>query len=140
MKYNYNEDTTLDEILGYVTSTYGEHYAGQQEIQLFDYWQSLGILTPVAIGTAMKYLARFGKKEGANRKDLLKAAHYILLALWDQSLKDQAATEQKTDTLAEDSELEPVNNEYAAPWTMDDFQPFAVPFDKLLDALNESKR
>ena len=30
---------------------------------------------------AIKYLARFGKKDGRNRKDLLKAVHYIVLLM-----------------------------------------------------------
>jgi len=80
----YNEDEILNEAFNYIKSTYGQHYAGDQEIQLFDYWKSLGIMTPVAVGTAMKYLARFGKKEGANRKDLLKALHYTVLAMHNE--------------------------------------------------------
>ena len=30
---------------------------------------------------AIKYLARFGKKDGRNRKDLLKDVHYIVLLM-----------------------------------------------------------
>ena len=30
----------------------------------------------------MKYLARYGKKDGKNRKDLLKAMHYIILMMY----------------------------------------------------------
>ena len=32
-------------------------------------------------GTAIKYLMRFGKKDGKNKKDLLKAIHYIILLM-----------------------------------------------------------
>jgi hypothetical protein len=30
---------------------------------------------------AIKYLCRYGKKDGYNRKDLLKAIHYIVLLM-----------------------------------------------------------
>jgi hypothetical protein len=30
---------------------------------------------------AIKYLCRYGKKDGKNRKDLLKAIHYIVLLM-----------------------------------------------------------
>ncbi len=36
---------------------------------------------PFAEGNAIKYLCRFGKKDGRNRKDLLKAIHYIVLLM-----------------------------------------------------------
>ncbi len=36
------------------------------------------------IDTTIKYLMRYGKKSGKNRKDLLKAAHYIVLALGNE--------------------------------------------------------
>lgn len=93
MNFNYHEDEILQDAFSYIQSTYGQHYAGDRDIQLFDYWESLGILTPVAIGTAMKYLARFGKKEGANKKDLLKAIHYTVLALYSEFYSDQREKE-----------------------------------------------
>lgn len=82
--FKYGEDQVLQQAFDYIASTYGGHYTGDgddQGIQLFDYWQSLGILQPMAAGTAIKYLARFGKKGGHNKKDLLKAIHYTVL-LW----------------------------------------------------------
>lgn len=82
--FKYGEDQVLQQAFDYIGSTYGGHYTGDgddQGIQLFDYWQSLGILQPMAAGTAIKYLARFGKKGGHNKKDLLKAIHYTVL-LW----------------------------------------------------------
>ena len=36
---------------------------------------------------AIKYLARFGKKNGRNRKDLLKAIHYIILLMSSENNK-----------------------------------------------------
>ena len=34
----------------------------------------------------MKYAQRYGKKEGKNRKDLLKVVHYAIMALHIDSL------------------------------------------------------
>lgn len=79
--YKYNEDKHLDEVMQYIKSTYGQHYVGDGDIQTVDFWFSLGSLDTTARDTAIKYLARFGKKEGYNRKDLLKAIHYVVLIM-----------------------------------------------------------
>lgn len=80
--YKYNEGLILNEIKSYIDSTYGQHYVGNGEIQTVDFWESLGSLDTTARDTAIKYLARFGKKGGNNRKDLLKAIHYIILMMY----------------------------------------------------------
>lgn len=79
--WKYQEDETLGELTDYLRSTYGQHYVGQDDIQTFDVWNSLGIAEDVCRGTAIKYLMRYGKKDGRNRKDLLKAMHYIILMM-----------------------------------------------------------
>jgi hypothetical protein len=66
----------------YIDSTYGQHYVGNKEIQTVDFWESLGSLETTSRDTAIKYLARFGKKGGKNKKDLLKAVHYIILMMY----------------------------------------------------------
>jgi len=78
----YGEDKILEEVKGYIESTYGEHYVGNKDVQTVDFWYSLGSLDTTARDTAIKYLARYGKKNGRNRKDLLKAIHYIVLMLY----------------------------------------------------------
>ena len=80
--YKYNEGDILAEVQAYIDSTYGQHYVGNGEIQTVDFWESLGSLDTTARDTAIKYLARFGKKGGNNRKDLLKAIHYIILMMY----------------------------------------------------------
>ena len=50
-----------------------------KEIQTIDVWDSLGNIDSTLRDTAIKYLMRYGKKGGYNRKDLLKAVHYIVL-------------------------------------------------------------
>lgn len=80
--YNYNEDKILEEIRAYVDSTYSQHYVGNKQIQIIDFWESLGTLETTARDNIIKYVARFGKKGGKNRKDLLKAAHYLILMMY----------------------------------------------------------
>tara|TARA_R110002073_G_scaffold117171_1_gene255652 strand:- start:565 stop:837 length:273 start_codon:yes stop_codon:yes gene_type:complete len=90
MKYNYNEDVNIKLVKDYIDSTYGQHYVGNKEIQTVDFWESLGSLDTTCRDTAIKYLARYGKKNGRNKKDLLKAIHYIILMMYAQ---DKGETE-----------------------------------------------
>tara|TARA_E500000305_G_scaffold69743_1_gene55678 strand:- start:274 stop:555 length:282 start_codon:yes stop_codon:yes gene_type:complete len=78
----YNEKESLNDIEKYIESTYGQHYVGKDEFQIQDLLHSIDIAMPFCQASAMKYLARYGKKEGLNRKDLLKAAHYIILMMY----------------------------------------------------------
>jgi len=42
-------------------------------------WHTLGSVDTTCRDTAIKYLMRYGKKDGYNKKDLMKAVHYIVL-------------------------------------------------------------
>ena len=77
-----NENESLKEIEKYIESTYGQHYVGKNEFQIQDLLHSIDIAVPFCQASAMKYLARLGKKNGFNRTDLLKAAHYIILMMY----------------------------------------------------------
>ncbi len=77
----YNEVNSLMEIENYIRSTYGEHYVGKDDFQIQDLLHSIDIAVPFCQANAMKYLARYGKKKGFNRLDLLKAVHYIILLM-----------------------------------------------------------
>jgi hypothetical protein len=84
-KYNYSELSTLTEIKEYIESTYSEHYTNQNnEVQTLDVWKARGSMTDSCIDTTIKYLMRYGKKGGKNKKDLLKAIHYLVLALGNE--------------------------------------------------------
>ena len=74
-----NLDKHIEEIRNYVKNTYGEHYANG--IQVTDLWEALESSDTTCRDTAIKYLARYGKKGGKNKKDLYKAIHYIMLLL-----------------------------------------------------------
>jgi hypothetical protein len=81
MNFKYNEEEILREVKEYIRSTYGEHYA-HKDIQVQDLFQSIGIASDFCRGNAMKYLARYGKKNGVkDKKDLFKAIHYIILLI-----------------------------------------------------------
>jgi len=92
--YKYNEDVYLNDIKKYLDGTYGEHYVAK-DIQVVDVWESLGSLESTARDTAIKYLCRYGKKDGKNKKDLLKAIHYIILMMYANQEKDQAQRLEK---------------------------------------------
>ena len=87
MIYRFNEDKILKEIGEYIEQTYSSHYVNEkagtkdEEIQTIDVWQTLGSLDTTSRDTAIKHLMRYGKKDGYNKKDLLKAIHYVTL-LW----------------------------------------------------------
>ena len=92
INWKYNEPKILLEISKYLEGTYDQHYVGNKDIQTVDFWHSLGSLDTTARDNAIKYLARYGKKSGKNRKDLIKAIHYIILMMWD--LEQETANEQ----------------------------------------------
>ena len=85
--FKYNEDDTLTEVLEYIVGTYSEHY-GDQKFQIQDVFEQMDIAEEFVRGAAMKYLFRFGKKEGKNKKDLLKCIHYVCL-LYHYSFKPE---------------------------------------------------
>ena len=85
----YNERESLKEIEEYIESTYGEHYVGKNEFQIQDLLHSIDISVPFCQANAIKYLARWGKKKGRNRLDLLKAVHYTILMMYFSDIDDE---------------------------------------------------
>ncbi len=95
--YKYNEDLYIKDIKDYVDSTYGQHYVNDG-IQVVDVWKARGTLDTTAADTAIKYIMRYGKKDGKNRKDLLKAVHYIMLMMYadDNTMEKNIETRTRT--------------------------------------------
>lgn len=87
----FNEDKNFAEALAYVKGTYGEHYANNDKHQLMDDIIESGEDLAFNRWNAIKYLKRYGKKSGYNRKDILKAIHYSILLLYhnDQLVQDK---------------------------------------------------
>ena len=77
----FNEAELLDEVREYITSTYEGHYVGKDKIQTIDVWETLNIEKEACLANILKYTMRYGKKDGYNKKDLLKIIHYTLM-LW----------------------------------------------------------
>jgi len=78
--YKYNEGQLIADLQAYVDSTYDEHYA-QNKVQTTEFVIDTGHGEGFCLGNIIKYTQRYGKKEGKNRKDLLKVLHYALIAL-----------------------------------------------------------
>lgn len=83
VKYEYDEDKIIADIMDYINNTYTQHYSRGEKIQTTKYIMShcdYGI--DFLRGNVLKYISRFGYKEGNNKKDLLKAIHYIIWMIY----------------------------------------------------------
>ena len=85
--YKYNEGDTLAELIEYINSTYDEHYS-KNKFQATEFIIDAGHGEGFCIGNIMKYAQRYGKKDGKNRKDLLKVIHYAIIALHINDIDD----------------------------------------------------
>ncbi len=74
----YNEREIIKHLEEYIESTYSQHYT-KGDFQIQDVFENIGIAEEFCRGAAIKYLIRFGKKNGKNSKDLLKCLHYLIL-------------------------------------------------------------
>ena len=84
----YGEAKLVKEIGDYIQSTYGQHYSTTEDgFQVQDMLRQLDIDKDFCQANAIKYLCRYGKKDGKNRKDLLKAIHYIVLLMSSEDKK-----------------------------------------------------
>jgi hypothetical protein len=87
----YNEDVLVQEFWTYIKKTYAQHYVDPTDkgLQIFDLIMADKEMIPFARWSAITYLSRFGKKQGQNRTDLLKAMHYILMMLYVTKEKEK---------------------------------------------------
>jgi len=95
--YKYDEDIYLEELYDYVNGTYDEHYS-QNKFQATEFIIDSGHGVGFTVGNVMKYAQRYGKKDGHNRKDILKVLHYAIMLLY---VHDEYDHEQ----IIDDSEL-----------------------------------
>ena len=78
--WKYGEDKTLKEVRDYLSGTYQSHYTSKEsKTQTLDLIESIGDAEPFCRSNAIKYLSRFGKKNGKSKQDILKAIHYCIL-------------------------------------------------------------
>ena len=78
--YKYSEDKALSELKEYIDSTYDAHYS-KNKFQATEFIIDGGHGEGFCIGNILKYAQRYGKKNGKDRKDLLKVIHYGIIAL-----------------------------------------------------------
>ena len=88
INYKYNEGELLKEFQQYVDATYSEHYS-LNKYQATEFIIDAGHGDGFCIGNVMKYAQRYGKKDGYNRKDLLKVLHYALIELYVHDLHNR---------------------------------------------------
>ncbi len=87
IEYKYNEDNILTELQEYIDNTYGQHYS-HKNFQATEFVIDSGHGEGFCIGNIMKYAQRYGKKNGKDRKDLLKVIHYGIMSLYVHDLQN----------------------------------------------------
>ena len=87
IEYKYNEDKALAELSKYIDSTYDEHY-GKNKFQATEFIIDGGHGEGFCIGNILKYAQRYGKKNGKDRRDLLKVIHYGIIALYINEMEN----------------------------------------------------
>lgn len=83
--YKYNEGEILQQLQDYIDGTYSEHYS-KNKYQATEFIIDGGHGEGFCLGNVMKYAQRYGKKNGYNRKDLMKIIHYAIIAMYNHDL------------------------------------------------------
>ena len=98
----YNEEEILKQVIEYIQSTYNQHYSTDGKgLQAMDIFRNMDIDMDFSQANAIKYLMRYGKKQGRNEKDLYKAIHYIVLLLSSERGKQRVTRNEKGTTIGE---------------------------------------
>ncbi len=88
IQYKRNEDKVIAGIKQYVDATYTAHYSGSNGRDVVDDWEDMGIAKEAYMSNIVKYVKRFGKKDGENPKDIMKIIHYSIFLLNELNKKD----------------------------------------------------
>ena len=80
MMYKFKEKIILDDVKKYIDETYRSHYSTTQK-QATEIIIDQGHAEGFWMGNILKYAQRYGKKEGKNKKDLMKVIHYAIIQL-----------------------------------------------------------
>jgi len=86
--YKFNEPELIRQLADYIDGTYDEHYA-KGRIQTTEFIVTNGDGVPFTRGNIIKYAQRYGRKDGRNRKDILKILHYALIMLHSHDYEDE---------------------------------------------------
>tara|TARA_E500000318_G_scaffold101887_1_gene105752 strand:+ start:633 stop:1025 length:393 start_codon:yes stop_codon:yes gene_type:complete len=96
--YKFKEDRILKDVKEYIDETYSSHYAKTQK-QATEIIIDQGHGEGFCMGNILKYAQRYGKKNGKNKKDLMKVIHYAIIQLSQDHYKNDKSL---IDTLQED--------------------------------------
>jgi len=75
--YHYTEDVFMHDCMKHIDKTNSGHYSGG--VQTVEFIMSNAETLDYLKGCAIKYIQRYGKKDGSNPVDLYKAVHYIMM-------------------------------------------------------------
>ena len=98
INYKFNEGALIAELQQYIDDTYSGHYS-KNKFQSTEFIIDCGHGEGFALGNVLKYVQRYGKKDGKNRADLLKVLHYALIALHVHDEEQQEEEGQPSDTI-----------------------------------------
>ena len=119
--YKYNEGALIQELQSYIDETYGQHYS-QNKYQATEFIIDGGHGMGFCIGNILKYAQRYGKKDGTNRKDLLKVLHYAIIALYVHDIGEQEAEEEQV------RQYEQFEGDIAEETSVDGYAEDDIPF------------
>ena len=77
----------MSDLKEYIDSTYDEHYSTNQ-FQATEFIIDGGHGEGFCIGNIMKYAQRYGKKDGYNKRDLMKILHYTIIAIHNHDRRE----------------------------------------------------
>jgi len=80
IKYKFNENKIVNDIIDYINATYSSHYSNSK-YQATEIIIDQGYGTGFCMGNILKYAQRYGKKQGHNKDDLMKVIHYAVIQL-----------------------------------------------------------
>jgi hypothetical protein len=101
--YRYSEQQILEDIRSHIDSTYEQHYQSKS-LQLIDLFESEGMIVEYLKTSIMRYVVRYGKKDGFKVLDLIKAIHCIILLIHftkpsNIQLQQQVLSESKNENI-----------------------------------------
>ena len=87
--YKFKENEIILDIKDYIDETYSSHYAQSQK-QATEIIIDQGHGEGFCMGNILKYAQRYGKKDGKNKRDLMKVIHYAIIALYNHDEENDA--------------------------------------------------
>ncbi len=90
--YKFNEGALVKELQQYIDKTYDGHYS-KNKFQSTEFIIDCGHGMGFALGNVLKYAQRYGKKNGEDRKDLLKILHYAIIAMHQHDINNDVKDE-----------------------------------------------